>query len=186
MKSFKTSFTAHRDRYIPISQNKGFTLIELLVVISIIGLLSSVLLVSLSTARRSARDAVRLSSLKEMQTALELYYSGAGSYPAGDGAGSGGWDTPGNGTFITALVNGRFLSGHIRDPLANDQYGNFKYYRFAAGSHGCATAKGAFYVLGVVDMESVSGSHPRSPGWSCPSRNFGTEMEFVFGRFEYQ
>ncbi len=60
---------------------KGFTLIELLVVIAIIGILASVILASLNSARGKARDAVRLSALKEMQTALELYYDTHGQYP---------------------------------------------------------------------------------------------------------
>lgn len=62
--------------------NKGFTLIELLVVIAIIGLLASVVLASLSSARNSARDSARLQVIKELQKALELYRnSHAGIYP---------------------------------------------------------------------------------------------------------
>lgn len=66
------------------SDTRGFTLIELLVVIAIIGLLSSVILASLNTARKKGRDARRLSDLKQLQLALELYNSDqAGSgYPA--------------------------------------------------------------------------------------------------------
>jgi len=62
--------------------NKGFTLIELLVVIAIIGLLSSVILTSLSAARAKARDSARVSQLGELQKAYELYYAGHGCYPA--------------------------------------------------------------------------------------------------------
>lgn len=60
---------------------RGFTLIELLVVISIIGLLSSIVLASLNTAREKARDAKRQGDLHSIQTALELYYTTYGAYP---------------------------------------------------------------------------------------------------------
>jgi len=59
---------------------KGFTLIELLVVIAIIGILSSIVLASLNSARAKARDARRKVDLKQVQTALELYYSNCGTY----------------------------------------------------------------------------------------------------------
>lgn len=62
-------------------KNKGFTLIELLVVIAIIGILSSVVLASLNTARRKSRDAKRISDLKQLQLALEFYFDANGSYP---------------------------------------------------------------------------------------------------------
>jgi len=51
----------------------GFTLIELLVVIAIIGLLSTLAVVSLNNARAKARDARRVSDLKAVSTALEIY-----------------------------------------------------------------------------------------------------------------
>jgi prepilin-type N-terminal cleavage/methylation domain-containing protein len=60
---------------------KGFTLIELLVVIAIIGILSSVVLASLNTARAKARDVHRKATLKQMEVALELYYDTYGAYP---------------------------------------------------------------------------------------------------------
>lgn len=60
---------------------KGFTLIELLVVIAIIGLLSTLAVVALGSAREKARDSKRLSDLKQMQTALELYYTDNNQYP---------------------------------------------------------------------------------------------------------
>lgn len=62
---------------------KGFTLIELLVVIAIIGLLSTLAVVALGSARVKARDSKRLSDLKQVQTALELYYTDQNAYPAG-------------------------------------------------------------------------------------------------------
>src|SRR5688572_6538667 len=128
------------------SKTKGFTLIELLVVVAIIGLLSSVVLASLSTARAKAKDARRLSDMHSIQTALALYYDSFGVYPDPDLAGCGTWDTPGNGTFLTPLVSNNFLPGHVLDPSVNDCNGNYAYYHYPAGYLGCT--KG-FYVLGI-------------------------------------
>ena len=65
-----------------MKKQKGFTLIELLVVIAIIGLLSTLAVVALNNARMKSRDAKRISDVKQIQTALELYYNDANAYPA--------------------------------------------------------------------------------------------------------
>ncbi len=57
-----------------MNKTKGFTLIELLVVIAIIGILSSVVLASLSTARNKGADAAIKSGLNNMRAQAELYY----------------------------------------------------------------------------------------------------------------
>ncbi|MFH1456844.1 MAG: prepilin-type N-terminal cleavage/methylation domain-containing protein [Patescibacteria group bacterium] len=64
-----------------MKKNKGFTLIELLVVIAIIGLLATLAVVALNNARAKARDARRISDIKQIQTALEMYYNDANLYP---------------------------------------------------------------------------------------------------------
>jgi prepilin-type N-terminal cleavage/methylation domain-containing protein len=63
-----------------IHSRNGFTLIELLVVIAIIGILSAVVLASLSTARDKGTDAAIISNLTTIQTQAELYYSNGSTY----------------------------------------------------------------------------------------------------------
>ncbi len=60
---------------------QGFTLIELLVVIAIIGVLSSVVFASLNSARTRGNDAARISNVKSLETAMELYYDTNNTYP---------------------------------------------------------------------------------------------------------
>lgn len=109
--------------------NKGFTLIELLVVISIVGLLSSILLAGLNGARSKARDARRLSDMRQVQLALELYRDANGFYPAASinnprenscGSGNdtntqmGKWDSA-----LSALVTQKFLPNLPIDPVGS-------------------------------------------------------------------
>jgi len=71
------------------TKKKGFTLIELMVVVAIMGLLAALAVISLNNARARARDARRISDIKQVQTALELYYLDNQEYP----------DTPTDGDF---------------------------------------------------------------------------------------
>ncbi len=87
------------------SYKKGFTLIELLVVIAIIGILSSVVLASLNSARKKGRDARRVADIKQIQLALELYYDANSNYP--------------NTTqYGTSLISQGFISAVPKDPLS--------------------------------------------------------------------
>ncbi len=88
-----------------INKSRGFTLIELLVVIGIIGILASITIAGLNTARSKARDARRISELRNIGIALENYASAHnGMYPYNDADGSNaiesslGYDTGSNDT----------------------------------------------------------------------------------------
>lgn len=63
---------------------KGFTLVELLVTIGIIGIIATVTVVSVNSARVKARDAARFADIKAIQTSLALYYSDKEKYPQGE------------------------------------------------------------------------------------------------------
>lgn len=93
-------------------ENKGFTLIELLVVVAIIGVLASVVLVSLNSARAKSRDARRLSDLREIANALHTYYSDNQQFPN---------ETSDSSLPASALVP-EYISSIPRDPLSGNNY----------------------------------------------------------------
>lgn len=105
--------------------SRGFTLIELLVVISIIGILSSVVLASLNSARALARDAVRKNDLAQIRTALLLYKDRHGNFiQNGSGCGyvgnGSGWFNYSGGSYpasiASCLVDAGLLTQEIIDP----------------------------------------------------------------------
>lgn len=67
------------------STDQGFTFIELLIIMFIIGVLSTIVVVSLSSARKKGRDARRISDINSIQTALEMYYEDNKVFPACEG-----------------------------------------------------------------------------------------------------
>lgn len=67
-------------------KQKAFTLIELLVVVAIIGLLATLVVANFNAARSRGRDARRKSDVRNIQTALRLYYNDFGIYPTSSGA----------------------------------------------------------------------------------------------------
>lgn len=136
---------------------RGFTLIELLVVIAIIGLLASIVMVSLSSAKAKSRDSKRQADLKSIQLALALYYNDNGFYPKNIYATSG--TAPSNGLAPT------YLPSVPRDPNAGstacgDSSGQYCYKYVAYGTNNnCngTTNPPTTYHLGAA-IEDTSGA----------------------------
>ena len=106
---------------------RGFTLIELLVVIAIIGVLSSVVLASLNSARTKANDAKTRSDLHQISVALEFYYDKFGSYPPNPTPSSG---VPISSALPTLVTNG-FIASLPTSPNPDYQY---SYYNYGPGN----------------------------------------------------
>jgi type II secretion system protein G len=136
------------------SDQRGFTLIELLVVIAIIGLLSSVVLASLNSARKKGRDARRLADLKQLQTALELYYSDNNAYPASTAQAN-------TATALTALAPG-YIASLPDDPLGGSYHYVYK-----------TTTGGTFYCLGTAYEGTPV------PASSCNTTSLGSSLTGV-------
>jgi prepilin-type N-terminal cleavage/methylation domain-containing protein len=95
---------------------RGFTLVELLVVIAIIGVLSTLAVVSLNNARKKSRDAKRVSDIKQVQTALELYFADQNGYPSGTAVvlgGASGQAISAAGVTSTAGASGTTYMGQV-------------------------------------------------------------------------
>jgi general secretion pathway protein G len=97
----------------------GFTMIELLVVATIIIVLSAIGLVSYRTANIKARDGKRKGDLEQVRSALELYRSDEGTYPAHSPASNANYLL-----MITDLKSSpggnSYLSADIDDPVNSD------------------------------------------------------------------
>ncbi len=109
-------------------QNKGFTLIELLVVIAIIGILASVVLASLNSARAKSRDANRAAQIDQVMKALSMYHLDVGSYPTSISTGHA--DCGGQGWCLAPIVEtylGSYLGGIPKDPSLDGTGNSYKY-----------------------------------------------------------
>ena len=93
--------------YLPVAsysrrRRAGFTFIEILVVATIIGLLTTIAAVTYQSANRKARDGKRKADLEQIRSALEMYRSDIGNYPA-----------TGN---LSLLVSGDYIQEIPSDP----------------------------------------------------------------------
>ena len=122
--------------YMKKTYKRGFTLIELLVVIAIIGILASIVLASLDSARKKGRDARRIADVKQIQLALELYYDANGVYPS---------------ALTTAnLVTPGYISVLPTDPLSGSTVYGYTYAPLTASASGTVCSS---YHLGA-DLET--------------------------------
>ncbi|HTP56807.1 MAG TPA: prepilin-type N-terminal cleavage/methylation domain-containing protein [Candidatus Paceibacterota bacterium] len=126
--------------------SKGFTLVELLVVIAIIGVLATLVLLQLGTARARARDTKRITDVNQIRTAVEQYFEdNGGHYPAS--------------TDLSDLAP-KYITRVPTDPLTGDPYN----YAWSPD-----TNPTSYQIWATLEQSAAAlngSSHINSTGWS--------------------
>jgi type II secretory pathway pseudopilin PulG len=137
-------------------------------VIAIIGILSSVVLASLSSARARARDASRKIEMRQLQTALEMYLNSNNAYPSTGGSwygvssNGGSRTTSGVNAYIPGLTP-TYISVLPVDPLGDTSgWSGFLYRSNGTNYKLLSHANGpeSFPSVGQIFYD------PRRPTWS--------------------
>ncbi len=157
---------------------RGFTLIELLVVIAIIGILSTLAIIALGSARQKARDSKRVADLNQIGKALELFYSDNNIYP----------------TLITAgqpIVFGSttYLAQVPSNPTPRNEgnCGNYNYiYESAISGNGytlssCIAGSTGSFPAGGIFVSSANGSSVTPCGGLIVDRDGYTYRTVLIG-----
>lgn len=153
------------------SNKKGFTLIELLVVLLIIGLLATISVVALGTARAKGRDTRRLTDVKGIQNALELYFVDQNGYPEvasatvlGTPASTGRLDATGFGA-STGTGTPVYMVKVPANPTPNGA--DYEYTSTDAAGAACTTGPCASYTL-TFNLESGAGGYTTGAHTATP------------------
>lgn len=160
-------------------RKNSFTLIELLVVVAVIGLLASVVLVSMKGARAKARDAQRKQDINQIEKALLLYWneheqfpgerwcdSSRGSCDASCPCGEDNWSPTSQ--IWQKLVGEGFMGSLPKDPINNTTY----YYWYepcceqdCGGGRSCVGKGCCEYTIGANRLETTGSSYTRWGRW---------------------
>ena len=136
------------------NKSLGFTLVELLVVIAIIGVLASVVLVSLNSARAKARDARKQADFKNISAALYMFYDQFGRMPGNYNPCCGACEDSYYNQSMQELVSAGFLTAIPKNPGGGSSY---CYYNYGAGN-----SIGALLVTGLEAAPNTTTGIPPS------------------------
>lgn len=125
-----------------VKWSSGFTLMELLVVMAILGILITLGLTSYRSVQAKSRDARRKNDMRQIASALELYYNDYDRYPTDtnnviNGCGLAGATACAWGAaFQTLKADGVNIKTMYMAKLPGDPVGTYKYYYDVYGGQG--------------------------------------------------
>ncbi len=125
---------------------KGFTLIELLTVMAVLALLSVVILVSLNNARVKARDARRKTEMRQIYTAMLMYFDTNNTYPIYSANDVCSITVGACSSLLYPTSIGTFLVSMPKDPTNNTTY----YYRIKANT------SSTFCVIATIEQDGTA------------------------------
>jgi len=151
----------------PQNTRRGFTLIELLVSIAVISLLGSIVLVSLSSVRKKARDTRRIQDFKNLIVALELFRAAEGRLPNNTDNDTGGFDV-GNSSlvdpegFIAELQTPPSGASILRMPIVESNgfspSNSYRYYKYSPAESPAVDCVGTVAVF-LVRLEQPQSTY---------------------------
>lgn len=163
---------------------RGFTIVELLIVIVVIGILAAITVVAYNGIQQRAQDSRRLSDLKNIEKALELYQVDNGKYPLATGSVGGttqcisspGWNCWAGGSDTNSLLPAKYMANIPIDPANKD-------VNACAGPTGNTTRlygyrvkpDGSGYMLGTL-LEKPNTSDPR---YLSGAINYGDCVQYM-------
>lgn len=146
------------------SQKKGFTLIELLVVMAIIGILASIVTMSVGEARKRGNDSGRKVQIQEILKAAELYYLDHQQYPL---VPTGG--VPFTDPALQALmVAPEYLRGIPEEPE--------RYYYCSSGSY-MLIAVNTEVDKGITESDYCYAVRGSGPNFGCTYQGIGSDID---------
>ncbi len=170
-------------------KNTGFTLIELLVVIAVIGMLSSIVLVSFGPVRKKSRDAKRLQDITQLKKAILIYAEYEGEWPGVSDSGGIHISVKCDSDLKSDLVGAGIIGVIMSDPLDNqtacDNHNDGAFFYGWDSSHGCSSVPAGYPCQMCISINSFEtdeyrtkyGSHSVTSGGDA---NIGTGDDYNY------
>lgn len=145
------------------NDRRGFTLMEILVAISIIAILTAIGIVSYGSVNRRSRDTKRKSDTEQVRSALEMYRTDNGYYPA---IGAGSWT---NASGLSTVLVATYMPAIPSDPKSPDSAYRYKATNASGGNYY------GYCVSAYLESETPVSNSCTPDASQTPAHNYGVK-----------